>query len=55
MSAKAAKNVEAGDWVVLGSMAFLAGECWTEDGTTYIRLGYEVYEYKPNARVTIQD
>ncbi|MFJ8394355.1 hypothetical protein [Streptomyces sp. NPDC094144] len=51
---KAAKNVETGQWIVFGGMAWQAGDVWTEDGTTYIQLGYTVSEFKPNERVTIE-
>lgn len=50
---KAAKNITAGDWVTFGGLAWLAGEPWTEDGTTYIPFGYSVEEFKPNARLTL--
>ncbi|WP_333731736.1 hypothetical protein [Streptomyces sp. IBSBF 3010] len=50
---KAAKNITAGEWVSFGRLAWLAGEAWTEDGVTYIRFGYSVEEFKPNARLTM--
>ncbi|WP_406138852.1 hypothetical protein OH828_14560 [Streptomyces anulatus] len=51
----AAKTVEAGDWVTVGSMAWRVTEAATEGGTTYLTWGNgTTSEYGPNARVEVE-
>jgi hypothetical protein len=50
---KAAKNIKAGDWIQVGSMAYLvhADAQDNGDGTVFLPIGYSGSEYRANARV----
>lgn len=48
---KAARRVEAGEWVEFGGLAVRVGEAFTEDGMVYMQLGPHLSEFNPEERV----